>query len=193
MASAWQQLGQIKKTNQRLRQAQVSVSVNEKYIAKIFNQLSDEKFLQVVAPAQSRLQITVPSPPHSINLTQIQLLTQTLTSSSVPATVVSASLRRVARERGPVSRRFARQGRSGVVAMASLFNAFANAPNQPRAIRGKATIAGISAGLSDQLRPLFQLTAISAQAISALGTDPNDVLPSAARSYTLSLHDALPI
>jgi hypothetical protein len=193
MASAWQQLGQIRKSNQRLRQAQVSVSVNEKYIAKIFDRLSPEKFLQIVAPAQSRLQITVAAPPHSASPTQTEMLAQTLKSSLVPQTVVSGSLRRIARERGPINRRFARQGRSAVVAMASMFNAANSAAatfNLPQAVRGKATIAGVSAGLSDQLRPLFQLTSISAQAIGALPTaNANNLLAQAAISHQRHLEN----
>lgn len=192
MASAWQQLGQIRKSNQRLRQAQVSVSVNEKYIAKIFDRLSPEKFLQVVAPAQSRLEISVAAPPHSLSPTQTELLAQTLKSSLVPQTVVSGSLRRIARERGPINRRFARQGRSAVVAMASMFNAggpAAATANQPQAVRGKATIAGVSAGLSDSLRPLFQLTAISAQAIGTLPATTLNLLPEAAKSHQAHLEN----
>ena len=37
MASAWEQLGDIERVNQRLRQAQLSRAVNNIYYAKTFN------------------------------------------------------------------------------------------------------------------------------------------------------------
>src|SRR5262249_43400638 len=55
MASAWEQLGDIEKINQRLRQAQLSRAVNEKYHIKAFNNFSEEVQLRIVAPAQSQL------------------------------------------------------------------------------------------------------------------------------------------
>src|SRR5918993_3644127 len=57
MASAWEQLGEIEKINQRLRQAQLGRAVNNVYHNKTFRRLPEESFLKIVAPAQSRVLI----------------------------------------------------------------------------------------------------------------------------------------
>jgi hypothetical protein len=104
MASAWAQLGDIEKINQRLRQAQLSRSVNEKYHAKTFHQFSDEALTRIVAPAQSRLML--PAQPNQ----PAQLLVQRLAQSPVPVTAVSAPVRKLARPRGAFSRQFSQTG-----------------------------------------------------------------------------------
>ncbi len=105
MASAWAQLGDIQKINQRLRQAQLSRSVNEKYHAKIFNLLSDDALARIVAPAQSRLLV-----PGDLPNQPAQLLVQRLARSPVPVTAVSAPVRKLARPRGAFNRQFSREG-----------------------------------------------------------------------------------
>jgi hypothetical protein len=57
MASAWEQLGDIQGVNQRLRQGQLSRALNDRYHIQTFSRLSPEAFMNVVAPAQSRIVI----------------------------------------------------------------------------------------------------------------------------------------
>jgi hypothetical protein len=114
MASAWEQLGDIEKINQRMRQAQLGRAVNNVYHAKTFSRFSEQTFLKIVAPAHSR-----------IVLADKTRLSQKL-ESVVPSSAVSAPLRRLTRPRGAVNRQFARAGKPGVGFM--LFN---RAPGQP--------------------------------------------------------------
>jgi hypothetical protein len=111
MASAWEQLGDIEKINQRKRQAQLGRAVNNVYHAKTFSNFSEETFLKIVAPAHSR-----------IVLEDKTRLSQKIAASVVPPNTVSAPLRRLTRPRGAINRKFARAGKPGVGAMFMLFN-----------------------------------------------------------------------
>src|ERR1044072_2849148 len=62
MASAWEQLGDIEKINQRLRQAQLSRAVNTKYYSRTFSQMPEESFLKLIAPARSRVTLNEEMP-----------------------------------------------------------------------------------------------------------------------------------
>ncbi len=62
MASAWEQLGEAEAINQRLRQAQLSRAVNERYHTKAFARFTPDAFMRIVAPAQSRFKITPAEP-----------------------------------------------------------------------------------------------------------------------------------
>ncbi len=57
MTSAWEQLGDVEKLNQRMRQAQLSRAINSVYHLKTFSRFSGEAFLKIVAPAQSRVAV----------------------------------------------------------------------------------------------------------------------------------------
>ena len=177
MASAWQQLGDIQKINQRLRQAQLSRAVNEKYLGKVFNRFSPETFLKVIAPAQSRLFVTTASPTNP-NTPVRQLLSQKLSQSFVPTTAISAPLRRATSPTGPIGRRFVKQGRGPVGSMITHFNsASASASltqSQPKP--GRVTIADVSeAGLAPTARTKFQLQSLSASLIEATQPPPATV------------------
>lgn len=137
MASAWEQLGDIKKINQRLRQAQLSRAVNEKYHVKTFSRFSEEAFVKVVAPAQSRVFLDETPQNHPPNAPPLKtLLAQKLAGSFVPSTAVSAQLRKVTRPRGAVNRKYSKVGVTGVAAMFTMFN---NAPTAPPT-RGKGAV-----------------------------------------------------
>ena len=116
MASAWEQLGDVQKINQRMRQAQLSRAVNDKYHVRTFSRFSDETFLKIIAPAESRLEI--------VNQTAIQPGTKTLLvqelARSLPPSVVSPSLRKIARPRGVINRQLSQAGSAGLGAMFSL-------------------------------------------------------------------------
>ena len=108
MAAAWEQLGDIE-VNQRLRQAQLSRSVNQKYHAKTFNNFSPVTFLSVVSSAQTQVQINEPGRGlHKV------WLTQAMQRSTVPPSAASPPLRRLVRPRGVVSREFSRAKVQGV-------------------------------------------------------------------------------
>ena len=112
MASAWEQLGEIEKINQRLRQAQLGRAVNNVYLDKTFKRFSEDSFLRVVAPAQSRIVMEV----HPAGLVPPgtpptrMLLSQSLAASVVPSNTVSAPVRRLARSRGTINRQFMKAG-----------------------------------------------------------------------------------
>src|SRR5262245_25156098 len=103
MASAWEQAADIQQVNQRMRQLQLSMAVGERLHARHLSALSEEMTLRIAAPAFNRLRM--PSG---------QLLGRTLTAemmrSSLPVPAVRAAMRRIARQRGPITRRAAAQG-----------------------------------------------------------------------------------
>ena len=55
MASAWEQMGDIERANQRMRQVQLSLAVNTVLHVKHFSRLTEDALLQVAAPAQARI------------------------------------------------------------------------------------------------------------------------------------------
>ena len=152
MASAWEQLGDIQKINQRLRQAQLSRAVNTKYLAKTFNRFPEETFFKVVAPANSRLAI------QETQLGQPSLLVQRLGRSLLPSTAVSPSLRKIARPRGPMNREYKQANAPGINGIFTLFsvNPAARFSFFDRS-RGAVAIDGISQILTLELanRPGF--------------------------------------
>ena len=117
MASAWQQLGDVNAINQQLRQAQLSRAVNGRYHARAFARFSPDAFARVVAPAQSRVFVADVQPN-----TPPVLLAQRLARSFVPATAVSASVRKLSRPRGTFNRQYARAGTAGAHALFTWFN-----------------------------------------------------------------------
>ena len=133
MASAWEQLGDIEKINQRLRQAQLSRAVNDKYHVKTFSRFSEEAFVKVVAPARARVEVEE-HPPNQ--LPRKMLLAQKLAGSFVPLSAISAPLRKMTRPRGAMNRQYSKAGVTGIAAMFRIFN---NAPTGP-ATRGAGAI-----------------------------------------------------
>jgi len=106
MASAWEQLGEVQKINQRMRQAQLSRAVNDKYHVRTFSRFSDETFLKIIAPVESRLEIASPAAGQPGTKT---LLVQEL-ARALPPSVVSPSLRKIARPRGVINRQLSQSG-----------------------------------------------------------------------------------
>jgi hypothetical protein len=107
MASAWEQLGDIERINQRLRQAQLSRAVNTKYYDKSFKRFPDETFFKVIAPANSRVSTQqAPAGQQPSSPAVSSLLAQQLVGSPIPLTAVSPSLRKIARPRGPINREY---------------------------------------------------------------------------------------
>ena len=142
MAAAWEQLGDIQKINQRMRQAQLSRAVNAKYLFRIFSRFSDATFLKIITPAESRLEI--------VSQTAFQPATKTLLvqelARSLPPSVISPSLRKMARPRGVINRQLSQAGSAGFGAMFSLLRpdpsgSFTNAPPMNK---GAVTIDQVS-------------------------------------------------
>jgi hypothetical protein len=102
MASAWEQLGEIERINQRRRQAQLARAANGVYHTRHFSRFSEATLLNVVAPAQSRLVVET-----ATAHTQTRaLLARQIAQSSIPANAISAPLRRLTSPRGVVNARF---------------------------------------------------------------------------------------
>lgn len=104
MASAWEQAAELQKANQRMRQLQMSLAVNERLHLRHFMRLVDEATVRVGAPMLSRLRPTDGGAPGGMTM-----MAQ-ITATGVPAQAVSPAMRRIGRQRGPITRRIAAQG-----------------------------------------------------------------------------------
>jgi hypothetical protein len=107
MASAWEQVGDLERVNQLLRQAQLSRSVNTVFHTRHFSRFSEGALLQIVAPVQSRMTVERVT----VNNAQSKVMLQQKISRSVPPlkAAVSPAARRLARPRGVISRRVSKQ------------------------------------------------------------------------------------
>jgi hypothetical protein len=103
VASAWDQLGQIRKANQLLRQAQlareVTASLNRRHLQTM---AGDGTYLQITSPTHSRVSLTLAGTTSTL-FGHVQ-------ASRVPAGAISATMRKVARPRGPLGRQLAITG-----------------------------------------------------------------------------------
>jgi hypothetical protein len=97
MASAWDQAAELAKANQRLRQLQLSMAVGKVLYKKHFSVLSEEQLLRVAAPAFGRIMSSGTS------------LLQNQSHSQLPVAANRSAMRRVGRQRGPLTRRVTRQ------------------------------------------------------------------------------------
>jgi hypothetical protein len=112
VASAWDQLGEIRKANQLLRQAQLareaSISMERRHLATI---ASDGAYLQVTAPVHSRVHFAL----GGVEFT----LRGHIAESRLPVRALSAPMRKLARPRGPLGRQLG-AGTSQVVSRLNL-------------------------------------------------------------------------
>jgi hypothetical protein len=99
VASAWDQLGEIRQANQLLRQSQlarqVSISMSRRHLERI---AGDGKWLQITAPVHSRIRVALAG------------ITATVyghvEASRLPSGALSPAMRRMSRPSGPVGRQF---------------------------------------------------------------------------------------
>jgi hypothetical protein len=100
MASAWEQAAQVQAANQRLRQMQLSLAVAQVIYTRHFASpaVSDEMMTRLAAPAFGRLQ------PGGSSLIAQQLET------GLPLAANRVAMRRIGRQRGPLTRRVASKG-----------------------------------------------------------------------------------
>jgi hypothetical protein len=129
MASAWEQAADIDRVNQRLRQLQMSMAVGESLHARHLSVFTEEMMLRIAAPVFSRIRVP------SVNAT-VRTLTAEVMDSSLPIPATRTAMRRIGRQRGPLTRRIAAQGfaRSPVntwVARLNVGGATAAAPPPP--------------------------------------------------------------
>ncbi len=103
MASAWEQAADIHPVNQRMRQFQVSMAVGESLHARHLSRFSEEMTLRIAAPVFSRIRVPSPNPLG-------RTLTASMMLSKLPVPATQAAMRRVGRQRGPLTRRIAAQG-----------------------------------------------------------------------------------
>jgi hypothetical protein len=103
MASAWEQAGDLQRANQRMRQLQLSLAAGTSLHARHFKNLSDDAMLRVSAPALARLRAVGA-------MGDSGTLAGAVASKALPLMAASTAMRRIARERGPITRRIAAQG-----------------------------------------------------------------------------------
>jgi hypothetical protein len=103
MASAWEQAAEMPQVNRRMRQLQLSMAVGESLHARHLSRMSEEMTLRIASPAFNRLRMPAGA---SAGLT----LTAEMMRSSLPVGATRAAMRRIARQRGPMTRRAAAQG-----------------------------------------------------------------------------------
>ncbi len=105
MASAWEQAAQIQPVNQRLRQLQMSMAVGESLHARHLPPLSEEMMLRFASPVFSRIRVATPElDPVSRTLTAV------MAGTSLPVPATRTAMRRIGRQRGPLTRRIAAHG-----------------------------------------------------------------------------------
>ena len=104
MASAWEQAGDLDRANQRMRRLQLSLAASTSLYVRHFSRLSDAAVLRVSAPVLSRVRAG------SIGAFETGTMAAKLNASVLSMQAASTAMRRIARERGPITRRFAAQG-----------------------------------------------------------------------------------
>lgn len=99
MASAWEQAAELAAANQRLRQLQLSMAVGERLHQRHLAALDEEMVLRVAAPAFGRLR---QQPGLSLLAAQER--------SPLPVAATRSAMRRIGRQRGPLTRRLNAKG-----------------------------------------------------------------------------------
>ena len=103
MASAWEQAADIQQVNRRMRQLQLSMAVGDSLHARHLSTLTEEMTLRIASPAFNRIRVPA-------GQTAGRTLTAEMMRSSLPVPATRAAMRRIARQRGPITRRAAAQG-----------------------------------------------------------------------------------
>jgi len=161
VASAWNQLGEIRKANQLLRQAQlareVTSSIDRRHLQTI---PGDGNYLQITGPTHRRISLTLAG------------VTATLSSqigtSRLPSGAVSSNLRSLARPRGPLGRQLAVKGSQQIVERLNLpADTTTTAPASSPLIVAVAAKAPPGMVTLDSISPSIQFSKINATALSA--------------------------
>ncbi|MEO6408130.1 MAG: hypothetical protein ABIO45_05185 [Burkholderiaceae bacterium] len=104
MAAAWEQAADLQRANQRMRQLQLSLAVGNSLHARHFANLGAETLLRVGAPAFARIRTVAQGD------TAPRTLVAQMAGKALPLAATSVPMRRIGRERGPLTRRIAAQG-----------------------------------------------------------------------------------
>jgi hypothetical protein len=167
MASAWEQAGDLQRANQRMRQLQLSLAAGTSLYTRHFKTLSDDAMLRVSAPALARLRAVGA-------MGDTGTLAGAVASRALPIQAASTAMRRIARERGPITRRIAAQG---LVRSAS--------PNWMMALNSDIAFAFITPALPDmatfgvvrqriaQPTALSQFREVTAETVAAIPARPH--------------------
>ena len=97
MASAWQQAEELRRVNQQQRLNQLAVTTRTSTYTKQMSRLDKDELLQITGPSMAKIPAIGPA---DVRTAAAQVWSSAFPEFSVPA------LRRVARPRGPVNRRF---------------------------------------------------------------------------------------
>lgn len=98
MASAWQQAGELRNANQRMRQMQLSLSVGQSLHARHIEPMQADALLRVAAPALGRIRAAASGQ-------SATTLHASVIGSSLPIKAIAPTMRKLSRARGPASRR----------------------------------------------------------------------------------------
>ena len=104
MAAAWEQVGDLEKANQRMRQLQLSLAASASLHARHFTTLSPDAMLRITAPVLARVRGGTVAAPATTTMAAM------LSGGALPMHAASTAMRRIGRERGPITRRVAAQG-----------------------------------------------------------------------------------
>lgn len=104
MAAAWEQAGDLESANQRMRQLQLSLAASTSLYLRHFKRLSDDAVVRVSAPMLARVR------GGSMGALESTTMAASVGSTALPLQAASTAMRRIARERGPITRRIAAQG-----------------------------------------------------------------------------------
>ncbi len=96
MAAAWEQVGEIERANQLLRQAQLARAAGIALYRGHLSPMSAESLLAVTAPVHARVRA---------GEGETTTVAATVAKSLLPAAALSAPFRRITRARGPLARR----------------------------------------------------------------------------------------
>lgn len=109
IASAWKQLGEIRKANQLLRQAQLARHVTMSLASRHLDTVADEgAYLQITAPVHARVRVSAGAQTPATMRGQVN-------ASRLPPGAVSPAFRKLVRPRGPVGRQLAPTGRPSML------------------------------------------------------------------------------
>jgi hypothetical protein len=172
MASAWEQAAQIQPVNQRLRQLQMSMAVGESLHARHLMPLNEEMTLRFASPVFSRIRVATPDlDPAGRTLTTI------MAGTSLPVPATRTAMRRIGRQRGPLSRRIVAKGvvrslETTWVARLNLGNAVA-APPPPTIVQASVPpLPTVDAVVGANWNSSFRIAAENQPLIPLAAVDP---------------------
>lgn len=103
MASAWQQAGDLRLANERMRRLQLSLVASTSLHLRHIDRMKADALLRVAAPALTRIPAVA-----SAGVTGSPTLVSAFDDSKVPLMSVKPAMRKLSRERGPLNRRTTR-------------------------------------------------------------------------------------